>query len=345
MKKFLSIALALTMCLSLSIPAFADSSGEAQPYTATEKCSEFKLGDSGKVILLPTDYTKVEPQNEMYDIPAHLSVADGELGLGIIWYDHYSEEPLGEVGLAAMIQEFGAAAISEGIYAGGNWDSPEGIRYVSYVIYYGIDDYVNVNYHCPVAQCTYYFSKYSIDTIAANIKQSDSEVPAQPASPSFSDVKATDYFAESVAWAVERNITNGTSQTTFSPEKTCTQGEILTFLWRAKGEPAPAASVSDTAYYAKAAQWAKEQGLTDNFSADADCTRAMVVTYLWKLAGSPAVGSATFADVPADAPYAQAVAWAVAQGVTNGTGNGSFSPNATCTRGQIVTFLFRALAK
>lgn len=168
---------------------------------------------------------------------------------------------------------------------------------------------------------------------------------AHSASSSFLDVKTGDYFFEPVAWAVEKGVTVGTSASTFSPDATCTQGQILTFLWRAKGEPAPAASVSDTAYYAKAAQWAKEQGLTDDFSADADCTRAMVVTYLWKLAGSPQTGASAFTDVPADAPYAQAVAWAVAQGITNGTGNGSFSPDATCTRGQIVTFLYRALAQ
>ena len=178
------------------------------------------------------------------------------------------------------------------------------------------------------------------------ISLSGASTPEQPSTMSgFSDVKTSDYFAESVAWAVEKGVTVGTSASTFSPDATCTQGQILTFLWRAKGEPAPAASVSDTAYYAKAAQWAKEQGLTDDFSADADCTRAMVVTYLWKLAGSPQTGASAFTDVPADAPYAQAVAWAVAQGITNGTGNGSFSPDATCTRGQIVTFLYRALAQ
>ena len=85
--------------------------------------------------------------------------------------------------------------------------------------------------------------------------------------------------------------------------------------------------------------------LTDNFSAEANCTRAMVVTYLWKLAGSPKTGTSNFSDVSANADYAQAVAWAVEQGITSGTGNGQFSPASTCTRGQIVTFLYRAFAK
>ncbi len=168
--------------------------------------------------------------------------------------------------------------------------------------------------------------------------------PTVPTVGGFTDVKTGDYFAEPVLWAVEKKITAGTSATTFAPNATCTQSQILTFLWRAKGEPKPTGTVSGTQYYATAAQWAKEQGLTDNFSAEADCTRAMVVTYLWKLAGSPKTGTSNFSDVPTNADYAQAVAWAVEQGITSGTGNGQFSPNSTCTRGQIVTFLYRAFA-
>ena len=168
--------------------------------------------------------------------------------------------------------------------------------------------------------------------------------PTVPTVGGFTDVKTGDYFADPVLWAVEKKITAGTSATTFAPNATCTQSQILTFLWRAKGEPKPTGTVSGTQYYATAAQWAKEQGLTDNFSAEADCTRAMVVTYLWKLAGSPKTGTSDFTDISANADYAQAVAWAVEQGITSGTGNGQFSPNSTCTRGQIVTFLYRAFA-
>ena len=169
--------------------------------------------------------------------------------------------------------------------------------------------------------------------------------PTVPTVGGFTDVKTGDYFADPVLWAVEKKITAGTSATTFAPNATCTQSQILTFLWRAKGEPKPTGTVSGTQYYATAAQWAKEQGLTDKFSAAADCTRAMVVTYLWKLAGSPKTGTSNFSDVPTNADYAQAVAWAVEQDITSGTGNGQFSPNSTCTRGQIVTFLYRAFAK
>ncbi|MCI9121105.1 MAG: leucine-rich repeat protein [Oscillibacter sp.] len=159
------------------------------------------------------------------------------------------------------------------------------------------------------------------------------------------DVKTTDYFAQPVVWALERAITAGTGGGKFSPRAACTQGQILTFLWRANGSPKPAGAVSGGKYYASAVQWAKELGLADGaLSAGSPCTRAMAVTYLWKLAGSPQAGASGFQDVAADAPYAQAAAWAVREGVTSGTGANDFSPDSPCTRGQIVTFLYRALA-
>ena len=168
---------------------------------------------------------------------------------------------------------------------------------------------------------------------------------------SFTDVKTTDYFADAVKWAVEKKITDGTSATTFSPEITCTTAHILTFMWRAAGCPEPTAASPFTnlkgdEYYAKAAVWAYEQGMISGttFDADKPCTRATTMEYFWKQAGSPKTAvSDKFTDVAGDASYAQAVAWAVANGVTLGTGDDTFSPDATCTRGQIVTFLNRAL--
>ena len=169
----------------------------------------------------------------------------------------------------------------------------------------------------------------------------------------FTDVKESDYFADAVLWAVERNITSGTSKTTFSPGATCTKAQILTFLWHANGSPEPTAAnpfadIQTGDYFYKAALWAAEKGLVSGstFGANADCTRAMTVEYMWKAAGSPApAGKADFDDVPANADYAQAVAWAVEKNITSGTGDGNFSPTATCTRGQIVTFLYRAMGK
>ncbi|MCC8157149.1 MAG: leucine-rich repeat protein [Oscillospiraceae bacterium] len=165
----------------------------------------------------------------------------------------------------------------------------------------------------------------------------------------FADVAASDYFYAPVVWAVEQGVTTGTSATTFSPSDACTRGQIITFLWRAAGSPAPTSSgafsdVDADEYYADAAQWASEQGLdlSDGTFRPADpCTRATVVEYLYRLADSPAVtAAADFTDVSA----ADAVAWAVEQGVTTGTSATTFSPSDTCTRGQIVTFLYRALA-
>lgn len=164
----------------------------------------------------------------------------------------------------------------------------------------------------------------------------------------FLDIQASAYYCEPVLWAVEQGITSGTSATTFSPNNTCTNAQILTFLWRANNSPEPGISnpfsnVSSSSYYYKAALWAYEKGLVseNSFNADTSCTRAMAVTYLWKLAGSPASGGNSFSDVSSSASYAQAVAWAVNRGITSGTSATTFSPNTACTRGQIMTFLYR----
>ena len=158
------------------------------------------------------------------------------------------------------------------------------------------------------------------------------------------DVKTTDWFAQPVVWALEKGITSGTGDGKFSPNSTCTQGQILTFLWRACGSPEPSGKVSGSEYYAVPLQWAKEKKLVDgNLSAKDPCTRANVVTYLWKLAGSPSAKAAGFSDVPASASYAGAVNWAVENKITSGTGPDTFSPDKACTRGQIVTFLYQVL--
>ena len=198
---------------------------------------------------------------------------------------------------------------------------------------------------------TNYYYKLDDTAVAAAISSGGVSVPNTVSK--FSDVKETDYFADAVQWAVERNITSGTSKTTFSPNATCSKAQILTFLWHANGSPEPTAAnpfadIQTGDYFYKAALWAAEKGLVSGstFGANTDCTRAMTVEYMWKAAGSPApAGKADFDDVPANADYAQAVAWAVEKNITSGTGDGNFSPAATCTRGQIVTFLYRAMGK
>ena len=168
----------------------------------------------------------------------------------------------------------------------------------------------------------------------------------------FTDVAETSAYYEGILWAVEKGITTGRTETTFVPGENCTEANILTFLWRASAPPAAATTenpfgeaVSETAYYYGAALWAFELGMIDEtFAPNTPCTRAQAVRFMWIDAGSPTdVDAASFTDVAADADYAAAVNWAVDRGVTNGTGDGTtFSPENVCTRGQIVTFLYRA---
>ena len=149
---------------------------------------------------------------------------------------------------------------------------------------------------------------------------------------------------------MKQQITGGTGNGKFSPGNTCTQAQILTFLWRSQGSPEPQGTVEmenfdGTEYYYKAVQWAAEQDMAaGEFNPDQPCTRAMAVTFLWKQAGSPAADPASFTDVSAEAEYAPAVAWAMEKKITGGTTATTFEPDKTCTRGQIVTFLYRAFA-
>lgn len=176
----------------------------------------------------------------------------------------------------------------------------------------------------------------------------------------FVDVRPGDYFYDSVQWAVNLDITKGTSATTFSPKQGCTRAQIVTFLWRAANSPAPRSSTNKFtdvyatthADYMKAIIWATEQGITTGtgngkFSPDATCTRAQIVTFLYRFKNNPAVyGSLNFSDVnkTEHAAFYNAILWAVNNKITTGYGNGIFDPNGTCNRGDAVTFLYRALA-
>ena len=173
----------------------------------------------------------------------------------------------------------------------------------------------------------------------------------------FTDVPAGSYYEDAVIWAVDKGITTGTSATTFNPNGICTRAQAVTFLWRAAGSPAakssamPFADVKAGSYYETAVLWAVEQGITKGtsdtmFSPDATCTRAQIVAFLWRSEKSPAAGTANpFADVKSTAYYADAVLWAVKEDITKGTTSTTFSPDADCTRAQIVTFLYRAFNK
>ena len=169
----------------------------------------------------------------------------------------------------------------------------------------------------------------------------------------FTDVAAGSYCYDAVQWAVANGITNGTDATHFSPNAGCTRGQVVTFLWRAAGEPTVGGNVGfvDVApgsYCYEAVKWAVANGITKgtdatHFSPNETCTRGQVVTFLYRAEGEPAVGgNVGFVDVAAGSYCYNAVQWAVANGITKGTDTTHFSPSATCTRGQVVTFLYRA---
>ena len=169
----------------------------------------------------------------------------------------------------------------------------------------------------------------------------------------FVDVATGSYYEDAVDWAVENGITQGTDDTHFSPDGICTRAQAVTFLWRATGSPEPETrtmpftDVPAGSYYYDAVLWAVENGITKGtsdttFSPNATCTRAQIVAFLWRSEKSPAAGTANpFADVKSTAYYADAVLWAVREDITKGTTNTTFSPDADCTRAQIVTFLWR----
>jgi len=183
----------------------------------------------------------------------------------------------------------------------------------------------------------------------------ETESRTAPKESPFTDVKEKDFFFDPVLWAVENGVTSGLSATEFGPAAGCTRAQVVTFLWRAAGKPAPESDVNpfkDVAegqYYYDAVLWAVENGITTGLSADtfgpnANCNRGQIVTFLWRAMGKPAPASSNnpFGDVSEKQYYYDAVLWAVEKGITTGLSSDSFGPNSTCTRGQIVTFLYRA---
>ena len=193
--------------------------------------------------------------------------------------------------------------------------------------------------------------KYSFKMPAGKVEVKATFIKEAEISP-FDDVSTNAYYYEAVKWAQEKGITGGIGNGLFAPNQPCTRAQIVTFLWRAAGSPAPKhmssfADVPADAFYAKAVAWAVENGITGGtgdgkFSPDATCTRAQSVTFLYRAAGSPKVSSsAEFGDVATNAYYADAVAWAAKNGITGGIGGGLFGSGNDCTRAQIVTFLYR----
>ena len=193
--------------------------------------------------------------------------------------------------------------------------------------------------------------KYTFTMPASKVEIKATFVKEVETSP-FSDVSTSAYYYEAVKWAQEKGITGGIGNGLFGPNQPCTRAQIVTFLWRAAGSPVVnyamnMTDVAEDAYYAGAVRWALSEGITTGtgdgkFSPDTTCTRAQSVTFLFRAIGKLVDSKAEFSDVLTDSYYANAVAWAVENGVTNGIGDGLFGPDNSCTRAQIVTFLFRA---
>ena len=251
-----------------------------------------------------------------------------------------------------------------GLYAEGTTvtikaDSKSGYTFASWEVVSGDVTLANAK----AAETTFVMPAANVELRATYTKTTsvtlteDKTVSEKAGENPFTDVAGDAYYADDVIWAVGEGITSGTTATTFSPDSACTRAQAVTFLWRAAGSPDPESGVNPftdvkaDAYYYDAILWAVEQGITKGtsdttFSPNAACTRAQIVTFLWRFQASHAAGTVNpFKDVAADAYYANAVLWAVKNGVTFGTTDTTFSPNATCTRAQIVTFLFRCLGK
>ena len=193
--------------------------------------------------------------------------------------------------------------------------------------------------------------KYTFTMPAGKVEINTAFVKEVETSP-FSDVSTSAYYYEAVKWAQEKGITGGIGNGLFGSNQPCTRGQIITFLWRAAGSPVVnyamnMTDVAEDAYYGEAVRWALSEGITTGtgdgkFSPDATCNRAQSVTFLFRAIGKIVDSKAEFGDVLTDSYYANAVAWAVENGITNGIGDGLFGPDNSCTRAQIVTFLFRA---
>ncbi|MGN0711797.1 MAG: S-layer homology domain-containing protein [Anaerovoracaceae bacterium] len=319
MKRFQALILALVLCVGLTVPAFA-AGGQYEQITIGDVVFEAAYKETVTLNLEdPYDFDNPGPKAQTVTVcvvkPGSQITITGtngktEFSRQVGTYSYDSKRDVYTVGWASEIYT-GKAENSLSIFT------------------------------VPVLlQLNDCFVRLGDD--AASTKPSESVVYG------FTDVKASAYYADAVKWAVERKVTEGTSASTFSPEQTCTNAQILTFIWRSCTISTEDTQTNDTdaPYYKQAVEWASLMNMIDAsaFDVNKPCTRAMTVEYFWKMVGSPKTElTSKFTDVSADASYAQAVAWAVENGITSGTSATTFSPDETCTRGQIVTFLHRVM--
>lgn len=333
MKKLLAFVLAFALTFSLSATALA-----------ADKADTVTVGDTTYVLSKGITDTVSWGNKTVYLVPAGTVVTCTDSGkpLAYGWYEPCMRN--GEYEGGGMLPEGPDYAVDLSTFSSVSWyDSENWDLDIPFIGVYGgrseedhnIVNMTDVLYVCEETGA--FFPGFTPHKDVNSVQ--------------FADVKAGTYYATPVTWAVMNCITNGTTNTTFSPDVTCSNAHIMTFLWRAYGSPVVNMSntftdVTEDAYYYQAAQWAKSMGMVsgDTFAPNAPCSRASAVTFMWQAAGSPTVTTKTnFTDVPANADYAMAVAWALENGVTNGTTDTTFSPDRICTRAQIVTFLYRGL--
>ena len=356
-KRFLAVVLTLALCMGLAIPAFA-----AEGKTVTTPDGKFQLTN---VVDTAAVNAKGEDAEDLNGATVYLVKATGaRLSLPGV----ENPEETADMGLSIFAVEDGALVHEDTVL--GFWDdsfaehelSEERQKADEAYFQDGMGDIRKVSITDPetdetLASILIAFVKEDYEPAPEESdKPEETDKPDpddKPAAPAFTDVEEGEYYVDAVKWAVahEPVITNGTSDTTFEPGITCTQVQILTFLYRAAGEPEsetelPVDIEGKNVDYAKGALcWAAEKGMIDEtFDVAADCTRATAVSYIWQAFDKPEADKSEFKDVDAEAAYAAAVDWAVANGVTNGdnAAQTEFSPDKVCTRGHIVTFLHRA---
>lgn len=350
-RKLLSLALAMVMCLGLATVAMAAEVGNGK---CTYELSNDPIGtvEIPRIAEWKEDGTYVTAMWTVYVVPDNTTIKSKTVPTGRIITELYSLDlfnpsdrewlEAGEAFVVAPVDSYGFSGgylvLSEDL------ENSDGSEPVSL-------DYEEGGL-CVVAESTAKAAGLTIKPYAGGTTPSTPTTPVeQTPSTGFTDVKASDYFATPVAWAIEKEITNGTGDNKFSPGQNCTNAQILTFLWRAYGKPEPTISNPFTntipEAYTKAAIWAYEKGMVSGTTFDVDglCSRALAVTYMWQAAGCPTPATTSnFTDVPVDAAFATAVSWAVENAITTGTSATTFAPNDICTRGHIVTFLHRNLA-
>lgn len=350
-KKLLSLALTLALCLSMAVPAFAADTlnGDQLSYGDWGNGPSLTLSGVVKMTKTPIDPTEIYDVEVGGSLVLDMIYPAGKNRIYRIWnqgiYILFPPNP------GDFADWENSDALDE------KWDLPgateegyfnESSGKTRYVYNFTEADMGQKNGYDKISYpYIYWYDDADGDGVADNGSEGSAYfgvrvVPANSSATGigFSDVPADAYYSAAVKWAVDNDITVGTSATTFSPDQYCTQEQILTFLYRAvQGED----YVVTAGDMDKAVNWAREKGMIDgSLDRRNPCTRATAVSYIWQALGKESAKASSFTDVPADAAYAKAVDWAVANGITAGTSDAMFSPNNTCTRGQIATFLHRA---